>query len=205
MRVASLVDDAHTAFTELGLDAVVVERLADHWEAASIPSEKRIDDSYPGDHLTVTQVFRQQLGRILPLGRCHDQTIPKGKLPGLRDFRSAKHRGCRTRGSHHYLRKPGASSLVTVPVHGNHTLPAKTLQSIRGPADRPARHTGKLHSTERSEPLPNGVREVAPAGRFSGQREFQDLAGLFLHGAAPLSGANPQTRWRLAASASTPT
>ncbi|MBI3469928.1 MAG: type II toxin-antitoxin system HicA family toxin [Candidatus Solibacter usitatus] len=34
------------------------------------------------------------------------------------------------RGSHHYLRKPGASGLVTVPVHGNRTLPPKTLQSI---------------------------------------------------------------------------
>ena len=34
------------------------------------------------------------------------------------------------RGSHHYLRKPGTASLVTVPVHGNRTLPPKTLQSI---------------------------------------------------------------------------
>lgn len=34
------------------------------------------------------------------------------------------------RGSHHYLRKPGASSLVVVPVHGSRDLPAGTLRSI---------------------------------------------------------------------------
>jgi predicted RNA binding protein YcfA (HicA-like mRNA interferase family) len=34
------------------------------------------------------------------------------------------------RGSHHYLRKPGASVLVVVPVHGNQTLPIGTLRSI---------------------------------------------------------------------------
>jgi predicted RNA binding protein YcfA (HicA-like mRNA interferase family) len=34
------------------------------------------------------------------------------------------------RGSHHYLRKPGVTGLVVVPVHGNRTLPAGTLRSI---------------------------------------------------------------------------
>jgi predicted RNA binding protein YcfA (HicA-like mRNA interferase family) len=34
------------------------------------------------------------------------------------------------RGSHHYLRKPGAVGLVVVPVHGGRTLPAGTLRSI---------------------------------------------------------------------------
>jgi predicted RNA binding protein YcfA (HicA-like mRNA interferase family) len=34
------------------------------------------------------------------------------------------------RGSHYYLRKPGASSLVVVPVHGNRVLPSGTLGSI---------------------------------------------------------------------------
>ena len=36
----------------------------------------------------------------------------------------------RIRGSHHYLRKPGAAALVVVPVHGNRDLPAGTLRSI---------------------------------------------------------------------------
>ena len=34
------------------------------------------------------------------------------------------------RGSHHYLRRPGAGFLVVVPVHGNRTLPLGTLRSI---------------------------------------------------------------------------
>lgn len=34
------------------------------------------------------------------------------------------------RGSHHYLRKPGMTALVVVPVHGNRTLPVGTLRSI---------------------------------------------------------------------------
>lgn len=34
------------------------------------------------------------------------------------------------RGSHHYLRKPPAVTLVVVPVHGNRDLPAGTLRSI---------------------------------------------------------------------------
>jgi predicted RNA binding protein YcfA (HicA-like mRNA interferase family) len=34
------------------------------------------------------------------------------------------------RGSHHYLRKPGVSGLVVVPVHAGHDLPAGTLRSI---------------------------------------------------------------------------
>jgi len=39
------------------------------------------------------------------------------------------------RGSHHYLRNPGASGLVVVPVHGNRTLPPGTLRSILRQAD----------------------------------------------------------------------
>jgi len=35
-----------------------------------------------------------------------------------------------SRGSHHYLRKPGTAALVVVPVHGNQDLPAGTLASI---------------------------------------------------------------------------
>ena len=34
------------------------------------------------------------------------------------------------RGSHHYLRKPGATHLVVVPVHGNRDLPKGTLRSV---------------------------------------------------------------------------
>ncbi len=34
------------------------------------------------------------------------------------------------RGSHHYLRKPEGSKLVTVPVHSGEILAPKTLQSI---------------------------------------------------------------------------
>jgi predicted RNA binding protein YcfA (HicA-like mRNA interferase family) len=34
------------------------------------------------------------------------------------------------RGSHHYLRLPGATGLVTVPVHGNRDLPTGTLRAI---------------------------------------------------------------------------
>jgi predicted RNA binding protein YcfA (HicA-like mRNA interferase family) len=34
------------------------------------------------------------------------------------------------RGSHHYLRLPGASGLVVVPVHGNRDLPTGTLRAI---------------------------------------------------------------------------
>ena len=40
-----------------------------------------------------------------------------------------------TRGSHHFLRKPGASGLVVVPVHGNRNLPPGTLRSILRQAD----------------------------------------------------------------------
>ena len=36
----------------------------------------------------------------------------------------------RVRGSHHYLRKPGVTSLVVVPVHGNKVIPQGTLRSI---------------------------------------------------------------------------
>lgn len=34
------------------------------------------------------------------------------------------------RGSHHYLRKPGVSGLVVVPVHGGGALPSGTFRSI---------------------------------------------------------------------------
>lgn len=36
----------------------------------------------------------------------------------------------RTRGSHHYLRKPGSGTLVCVPVHAGETLAPKLLKSI---------------------------------------------------------------------------
>jgi predicted RNA binding protein YcfA (HicA-like mRNA interferase family) len=39
------------------------------------------------------------------------------------------------RGSHHYLRKPGAAKLVVIPVHGNRDLPTGTLRSILRQAD----------------------------------------------------------------------
>jgi predicted RNA binding protein YcfA (HicA-like mRNA interferase family) len=39
------------------------------------------------------------------------------------------------RGSHHYLRKPGQSALVTVPVHGSCDLPVGTLRAILRQAD----------------------------------------------------------------------
>ena len=34
------------------------------------------------------------------------------------------------RGSHHYLREPGADFLVVVPVNGGRTLPLGTLRSV---------------------------------------------------------------------------
>lgn len=34
------------------------------------------------------------------------------------------------RGSHHYLRKPGATGLIAVPIHGNRDLPLGTLRAI---------------------------------------------------------------------------
>jgi predicted RNA binding protein YcfA (HicA-like mRNA interferase family) len=34
------------------------------------------------------------------------------------------------KGSHHYLRRPNGSRLVTVPVHSGEVIPPKTLQSI---------------------------------------------------------------------------
>lgn len=39
------------------------------------------------------------------------------------------------RGSHHYLRRPQGSKLITVPVHSGEILPPKTLQSILEQAD----------------------------------------------------------------------
>lgn len=51
-----------------------------------------------------------------------------------RDMARALQRGgfalSHVRGSHHYFRKPGAEGLVTVPVHGNRTLPIGTIRSI---------------------------------------------------------------------------
>jgi len=34
------------------------------------------------------------------------------------------------RGSHYYLRRPGAGPIVPVPVHGNRDLPVGTLRSV---------------------------------------------------------------------------
>jgi len=39
------------------------------------------------------------------------------------------------RGSHHYLRKPGANVLVVVPVHANRDLPTGTLRAIARQAE----------------------------------------------------------------------
>lgn len=36
----------------------------------------------------------------------------------------------RVRGSHHFLRHPGTSKGVPVPIHGNRDLPAGTLRAI---------------------------------------------------------------------------
>ena len=53
---------------------------------------------------------------------------------GGRDLVRALERGgyelSHVRGSHYYLRKPGISGLVVVPVHGNRTIPLGTLTSI---------------------------------------------------------------------------
>lgn len=58
------------------------------------------------------------------------------KLPSLsgRTVIQALKRGgyelSHVQGSHHYFRKPGATSIVGVPVHGNRDLPEGTLRSI---------------------------------------------------------------------------
>ena len=58
------------------------------------------------------------------------------RLPGVSGrevlcaLQRAGFRLVRIRGSHHYLRKPGVSSLVDVPVHGNRMVPLGTLASI---------------------------------------------------------------------------
>lgn len=58
------------------------------------------------------------------------------KLPSLsgRAVISALRRGgytySHTEGSHHYYRKPGATALVTVPVHKGRDIPEGTLRSI---------------------------------------------------------------------------
>ena len=49
-----------------------------------------------------------------------------------------------TRGSHHYLRKPGAAGLVVVPVHGNRALPTGTLRSILRQAGLTAEELSRL-------------------------------------------------------------
>lgn len=49
-----------------------------------------------------------------------------------------------TRGSHVYLRKPGVTALVIVPVHGNEILPAGTLRSILRQADLSADDLAEL-------------------------------------------------------------
>ncbi len=48
------------------------------------------------------------------------------------------------RGSHYYLRKPGASGLVVVPVHGNRDLPDGTLRAIIRQAGITAEELGRL-------------------------------------------------------------
>jgi predicted RNA binding protein YcfA (HicA-like mRNA interferase family) len=56
------------------------------------------------------------------------------RRPSGREVVAALQRGgfklSHVRGSHHYLRKPDATGLVVVPVHGNRTLPIGTLRSI---------------------------------------------------------------------------
>jgi predicted RNA binding protein YcfA (HicA-like mRNA interferase family) len=48
------------------------------------------------------------------------------------------------RGSHHYLRKPGGTGLVVVPVHGNRDLPDGTLRAIIRQAGITAEELGRL-------------------------------------------------------------
>ena len=48
----------------------------------------------------------------------------------LEALRRAGYEVSHVRGSHHYLRKPGASGLVVVPVHGSRVVPTGTLHSI---------------------------------------------------------------------------
>lgn len=48
----------------------------------------------------------------------------------VRALQRAGYRLSHVRGSHHYLRAPGADALVVVPVHGNRDLPTGTLRAI---------------------------------------------------------------------------
>ena len=48
----------------------------------------------------------------------------------LRALEGAGFELVRVKGSHHFLRRRGASQGVAVPVHGNRDMPAGTLRSI---------------------------------------------------------------------------
>ena len=52
----------------------------------------------------------------------------------LRALETAGFELIRVKGSHHFLRRSGASQGVAVPVHGNRDVPAGTLRSITAPA-----------------------------------------------------------------------
>ncbi|MCH8190526.1 MAG: type II toxin-antitoxin system HicA family toxin [Chloroflexi bacterium] len=49
------------------------------------------------------------------------------------------------RGSHHYLRKPGASNLVVVPIHGGRDIPLGTLRAILRQASMTPEEFAALH------------------------------------------------------------
>ncbi len=48
------------------------------------------------------------------------------------------------RGSHHYLRRPGGTRLVVVPVHGNRDLPTGALRAILRQAELTADELASL-------------------------------------------------------------
>lgn len=55
------------------------------------------------------------------------------RASGKAVLRALEHAGfvlVHIRGSHHYLRRPGAGQLVCVPVHGSRDLPLGTLRAI---------------------------------------------------------------------------
>ncbi|MBV8196797.1 MAG: type II toxin-antitoxin system HicA family toxin [Candidatus Eremiobacteraeota bacterium] len=60
--------------------------------------------------------------------------MPKAPRVSGKEIVAALRRGgyvlSHVRGSHHYLRRPGAKRLVVVPVHGNQIVPVGTLLSI---------------------------------------------------------------------------
>ena len=62
----------------------------------------------------------------------------------LRALQRGGFRHSHTRGSHHYLRRPGAGGLVVVLVHGNRDLPAGTLRSILRQAGLTAEELSEL-------------------------------------------------------------